>query len=907
MTFSPKRVLAVAAVAALVALLGGRALADIYVDALWFRDLGYEQVFRRIFWTRAALRAVFGLVAAAFCFANLVAPFRLTPGFKIRRRRYGNIEIAEAIPTRYWVAGAAVVSLLFGAWSGNHLAQARAFDILAWLHSVPWGVRDPVFGRDLGFYVFDLPAYSGLHTYAVLVLLGTAILTIVTHLLAGGIRIAGGRLQVQPEVRAHAVFLLACAYLLVAWGYWLGLYGLLNSGRSPTDALGYTDVVARIPGHRVMIVVSLLAALGTFAALWRRSPVLVWSSAGLVLFAIAFVDHAYPAAVQKLRVEPNEQAFERPYLAMNLEFTRRAYGLDGIRHEFFPYRPGAQPDPRRLEAALAGIPLWDGRVLKEVYERLHAGEPYHAFADVEFDRYGDPAAPKLVAIATREVDTTRVAPGARTWQGVHTSIPLGRGLGVVVSAASRAGPAGQPIDYLFGLPPVAVAGAPPGLSLAWPEIYFGERTRPFLLVRPVGGGTPEPRGVALGSWFRRLAMAWAFQDRNILLSQAARGGARILYRREIGERLGRLMPFLVYEPLGAGSGVEAYPVLADGRLHWIVEAFTATRRFPLAQRGPGGVRYLRNSVKATVDGLTGDTRLYIADPGDPVVRVLDRVFPRALAPMDSMPDELRRHLRYPTHLLKVQSAVLFTYHVPGPDSLYHSVDAWDVPRELYSGDEESPVEPYPLLLSDPGTGAPEFVTFQMFTPRGRDNLRAFLVARPAANHDDEARLTLYHLPAEPIPGPRRIDALIAQDPFIAQEMALWAQRGAAVTRGHLLVVPVDSAFAYVKPIYLAPPGGGPARLARVVLSDGVRLGIGTDVTSAIQSLQSGARPARPEIFLPEELAAGAVGRLAADSLRALIEQADSALRRGDLRTFSDLWDEIRNLGRRLGGEPVPRR
>lgn len=907
MSLTAKRILVGALVLALVALLGSRALAEIYADALWFQHLGYGQVFRRIFWVRAALHTIFGLLAGAFCFANLTAPFRLSPTFKIRRRRYGNLEIAEAIPTRYWVAGAAVGSLLFGVWSGNYLARTRTFEILVWLHAVPWGARDPVFGRDLGFYVFDLPAYSALHTYTVLVLLGTAILTIVTHLLAGGIRIAGGRLHIQPEVRTHALFFAGCTYLVVAWGYWLGLYGLLNSGRSPTDALGYTDAIARIPGHRVLIVVNLLAALATFAAIRRRSRILVAGSAGLVLFALAFVDRAYPAALQKLRVDPNELALERPYIRMNMEFTRHAYGLDRVERAFFRYQPGARPDARRVEAALAGLPLWDAAALKAVYEQVQTAENYHTFPDVDFDRYGDPAAPELVAISAREVDTTRIAPEGRTWQNLHASTAYGRGVGVVVSAASRTGPAGETIDYLAGLPPVPAAEAPAGLSIEWPDIYFGERTGLFLLYRPVDGGAPQPRSVALGSWFRRLTMAWAFEDRNILLSHAARGGAHILYRREIGERLKRLMPLLVYEPLGSGTGVEAYPVLAGGRIHWIAEAYTATLRFPLAQRGPGGVRYLRNSVKATVDALSGSTRFYVVDPEDPIVRALDRVSPRALTPIDSMPPELRRHLRYSTNFLKVQSSMLLVYHVPGPDSLYHSVDIWDAPRELYPGEEESPVEPYPVLLPDPATGKPEFVTLHMFTPRARGNLRAFLTARASAN--PEAGLVLHHLPAEPIPGPRQVEALIAQDPFIAQELGLWAQRGATVTRGHLLVVPVDSAFVYVKPIYVSAPGGGPPRLRRIIVSDGARVGVGTDVPSALVALESGVRPA--EISLPEEpvttvgVPAGP-GWIAADSLRALIERADSALRRGDLRTFSDLWDEIRRLGRRLGVEPARR-
>lgn len=897
-----KRILIGAGIALLAALLGGRALADFYVDAVWFRHLGYEDVFLRTFWTRLLIHALAGFVAAAFCFLNLTRLFRRVPAFQVRRRRYGNLEIAEAIPARFWIAGAAGVSLLFGAWTGRFLARGHTFELLAWVHAVPWGVVDPVFGRDLSFYVFDLPAYSALHAYAVLALLGTAILSVITHLLGGSLRVADGRLYVAPEARVHLTLFLAWVFLLTAWGYALGLYEMLNSGRSPTDALGYTDAVTRIPGHRVMVVVSLLAAAAAFVSAWKRSGVWLLGGGGAVLFGIAFIDHAWPAAVQKLRVDPNELALERPYIAMNMEYTRRAYGLDGVARDFFPYRPDARPARAAVERAVSGLPLWDERSLKAVYDQFQGLATYYAFPSVDFDRYGPPESPELVAVAVREVDTTRVAPQALTWQNLHVSPTYAHGVGLVMSAASRAGPTGEPIDYVFGLPPAVSADAPAGVELIWPEVYFGRRTRAFVFYRPPGDERPEPLGVELGSWFRRLALAWALEDKNLLLSEAARGGSRILYRRQIEERLARLFPFLDYAV--RRDGVEAYPVLAEGRIQWIVEAYTATRRFPLAQRGPGGVRYLRNSVKATVDALTGAVRFYVADPDDPMVKALDRIFPGVLLPLDSMPDVQRRHLRYPAGLLEVQGSMLLGYHVPGPDSLYHSIDVWDVAKELYPGDEESRVEPTYLLMPDPETRRPEFVAFYSFTPRGRDNLRAFLLARgdPAA----DPRVTLYALPAEQILGPRQVEALIKQDPHISQQLNLWAQRGVAVTRGHLLVAPVDSGFVFVKPLYLAAQGTGAVPgLRRVIVAHGTQVAMGPDLGSALAALESGAPAPAADLFPGNELALPAAGPAVSDTLRALIERADSALRHGDLRTFSDLWEEIRRAVRRAG--PAPRR
>ncbi|MGH7545385.1 MAG: UPF0182 family protein, partial [Gemmatimonadota bacterium] len=823
-----KRILLILGGATLVALVGGRTVADFYVDALWFGHLGYGDVFRTVFWTRLAVHAAAGFLAAAFCFVNLTGLVRFAPALQVRRRRYANLEFAEAIPTRFWVSTAAAVSLFFGAWTGRWLARGYALDLLAWLNAIEWGIADPIFGRDLSFYVFDLPAYSALHAFAALVVLGTAALSLITHALGGGIRLSAGRLTVSHEARAHFTLFLAWAFLLVAWGYALGLYGLLSSGRSPTDALGYTDASVRIAGHRALIGVSALAAAAAIASVWKRTGMWAVAAAAAWLLAVAVVDHAWPAAVQKLRVDPNELALERPYIKINMEFTRRAYGLDAIERDFFPYTPDARPEPAAVDAAVNGLLLWDAPSLKAVYDQFHGLATYYSFPSVDFDRYGEPQRPELVAVAVREVDTRRVAPETLTWQNLHASPTYARGVGLVMSAASRAGPTGEPIEYVSGLPPVVAPGAPPGVSLERPEVYFGERTGTFVLYAPPPEAAgPEPLGVELRSWFRRLALAWAFQDEKLLLSAAARGRNRILFHRQIGERLSRLFPFFVYDLTGEGAGVEAYPVLAGGRVQWIVEGYTVTPRFPLAQRGPGGIRYARNSVKATVDALTGAVHLYVADPADPIVRVYARLFPGALEPLDSMPADLRRHLRYPEAFLELQASMLLAYHVPGPDSLYHSIDVWDVARELYPGDEESRVQPTYRLTPDPA-GGDAFAAFTSFTPRGRDNLRAYLVARgdPSA----QPRVTLYNLPAEQILGPRQVEALIKQDPYISQQLNLWAQRGVAVTRGHLQVVPVDSGFLFVKPLYLAAQGSGAVPgLRRVIVAAGTRVAMGADL------------------------------------------------------------------------------
>ncbi len=282
---------------------------------------------------------------------------------------------------------------------------------------------------------------------------------------------------------------------------------------------------------------------------------------------------------------------------------------------------------------------------------------------------------------------------------------------------------------------------------------------------------------------------------------------------------------------------------------------------------------------------------------------LDRIFPGVLSPLDAMPASLRSHLRYPAALLKVQGSMWLAYHVPGPDSLYHSIDVWDVAKELYPGDEETSVEPTYLLLPHPETGRPEFVGFYSFTPRGRDNLRAFLVARGDA--EANPRVRLYNLPAEQILGPRQVEALIKQDPFISQQLNLWAQRGVAVTRGHLLVVPVDSSFVYVKPLYLAAQGSGAVPgLRRVIVASGTRVAMGADLAGALAALESGA-PAPAADLLADDLLLPEAAGAASDTLQALIERADSALRRGDLRLFSDLWEEIRRQAR-LAAPPPPR-
>lgn len=891
----------------LLLLIGGRAAVELYTEVLWYGTQGYLPVY----WTRLGatlgVRLVAGGIAAGLVLLNLwIVARRLGP--VQLRRQYGNLEISEQVP-RTLVSGAIVITSILAGWwlSGLKFGGDDALALLAWLRQVDWGVEDPLFGRDLSFYIFSLPIYFRAVDYLLLAALWSIVLVLLGHVLVRMIRWREGRLEVEEEARLHFIVLAAAVVFLLGLRYWLGRYGLLLEGTGIGGGLGYTDVNARLPAHRALAVLSMIAGGALLYGASRRSWLPPALGLGVLGLAALLIGQLYPAFVQKFQVEPNQFAREAPYIRWNIDYTRRAYDLHRLKRRNFSYRPMAVSGWETLAPALSGLPLWEPEPLEMTYNQVEAIFGYYHFPNVDYDRYGPRTELQQVAIAVREFKLDGLPESARTWQTLRLNPKYVRGMGVVVSPATASGTGGEPVRWIRNVDPVVRdPGALAELDLRQPGIYFGETlgadgAQEYVILVPGRDsaylgvpGTDFPAGIQLSSFPRLLAFAWRFHDKNLLFSGELTENSRFLFRRSLLERVGELAPFLWWDR-------DAYPVISSGRIIWIVDGYVASPTFPLARRleipGPGVVRYLRNSVKATVDAVTGEVAFYQVDDADPVIETYRRIFPGLIRPLSSMPEELRDHLRYPVLFLRAQAEILREYHLERPEAFFAGNDVWQLPLD-FGRQEERPYHPSYAVMRLPGETRPEFLLSVPFIARERQNMTALLLARNDPPHYGE--LILLELPRDQqIPGPGQVATLMEQDPVISPQLTLWRQAGSDVQLGQLRVVPLDSTFLYVQPIFLSARERSIPELARIVVSDGRSVGMAPTLAEAVRAIWSTPAVGAPERGHPAPAILPAPGEWPQRALE-LLEQAERRLRTGDWAGFGDSWNELRTLLRGAG-------
>jgi uncharacterized protein len=883
-----RRVLILVAAALLLLIIVGRLAADFLVDLLWFRSLGFEAVYWR-FWTiGAVVRTLGGILIAAAVALNLWVVSRSFGGLRLRRR-YGNIEIAERLPHSYVVGAILLVSLISGWWLSIGLPDP--FSVAAAARHHPWGVQDPIFGRDVAFYVFYYPLLARFQTLAGLVVFWTALLAVAAYVASGALKGEGGTFTITANARRHLGMLAAAMLLVFAAGIWLDRYEILLAGSGIGGAVGYTDVQARLPGKLLVLTLALAAAAAVAVGAWRGSRREPLVGLGLLIVGALGAQVVYPSMIQRLVVEPNEFPREQPYITHHLEFTRLAYGLRGLTRAPLLYQAAPDLSDQRVREILAGVPLWDERPLLTAFRQRQSLFPYYDFVSVHADRYAVGDRLEQVAIAVRELDTSQLPDQAQTWQNLHLNYV--HGVGAVVSPMARMAGDGAPAFYLWDLEPKIAANAPPGLQMADPRVYFGQRTRGYIAVGPEHG----PVGVPLDARWKKLLFAWAFQSRNLVLSRELGPETRIVFQRQIHERLRALAPFLRFPFEG-----RPYPAVVDGRIVWIADGYTTSAAFPLSIRAlleNTPLRYVRNSVKATIDGVSGEVRFYIVDPEDPLIRTYADIFPELFLPMAEMPEAIARQLRYPAPLHGLQAQVLGDYHLRDARAFYAREDVWSIATENYA-DQPVLVRPTYITLPLPGQDREEFLLKIPFVSRGRQNMTALLVARNDPPHYGEQ--ILFEFPRdELIPGPQQVESMIDQDPDISQQLSLWRQSGSRVIRGHLVVVPFDGTLLYIEPLFLEAENAAIPQLERVILAHRGRVVMAPTLPGAIAGLlgegrgqfaidRGEAQPERPAA-LP---AATAVGeRMAIERAQRLLEEAEAQLRGGDWAGFGRTWNALR--------------
>jgi uncharacterized membrane protein (UPF0182 family) len=905
----------------------GRLVSDLYVEVLWYRSSGYTPVFlKRLSWLWGT-RLGWGAIVVVSLVTSLRLVARTLGGIQIKRR-FGNLEISEQLPRTYVWWGIVGVSALLGAWFGSAVNENVAWALLVALQGADWGLTDPVLGRDVSFYVFDLPLLGWGVGYTMVLVFLVFTMSTAGYAATGAVRWGRRGVVMANQARVHLGALVALFLVLIAVRLWISRSSLLLTGNSGVTGLaqgifGYADAEARLPAYRAMSVITLASAAAVMWGVWRNRLVPVVAGVASVAIGSLLVVQFYPSLVQRFRVEPNELQRETPYIEHNLDFTRHGFALTGLERQRFQYRPTDSIDWAEARTQFDGLPVWPREALLGSFRMLDSRRPYYTFSTVGFTRYPSISnAPHPVAISVREIDVGGIQDGS--WQNVHLRDPYIAGLGAVVAAAADRTPEGRPRMYLSSIPDSGrvatpeLTGGPEGLRLDQQTIFFGALNQAYAVlngasgcaadepqgqvaspVRESGGqpGVDFPEGILLENPLRKLVLSWRFRDTNLLISSQVTDSCRLVFRRGVKERASAIAPFFRYPE-------DPYPVIADGRVFWILEGVTSTRSFPLSRsvevEAPRQfASYARNSIKVTVDAVTGDTRFYALSESDPLRDAYGRAFPGLLRSLEEMPASLRAHLRYSSAFFQIQSRVLHQYHEQEAPRFHGQQDVWETPHERFMETTEDPYEPEYGVYKLPGEQWPSFSLTTAFTPAGRLNLAAILVGR--VDDTGTPQLILYEIPVEDqAQGPSQVEALVEQNPEIAQQFTLWRSGGSNVWTGHLHIVPVGSQLLYMEAIFLAATAQAIPELQRFVVSDGRRVSMGPTLDAAVAALAGdrAPRPRDPQLELGTLTPYPGAGLWPREALD-LLDMAEERLRQGDYTGFGTAIAELRRLLERL--------
>src|SRR5438309_1632069 len=781
----------------------------------WFSALGYERVFATRLVASFTLGVLAGGVAFAFLYVNLrFAQRGIVPNPVVIQ---ANAQTPALDVTRLVRRLALPTALVFAFFLA--LAVSTGWmPVLQFLHQTPFGVTDPVFGRDLAYYVFTLPIVTGV--LAILTTLVTVSLLAcgALYTLRRDVVFYRRTMTIEPSARLHLALLIAAMFVLTALRiYFVRLPGTLYSTTGPLFGASFADLHGRLIGLRIAGVAAILGAILVLAGLrskrlGRTALLAVASYFGVSLLGVV----VYPAIVQKFVVAPNELSKETPQLRRHIDATRRAWGLDSVLvRDLSGEARLTERDIQANRPTIDNVRLWDRDPLLQTFGQLQEIRTYYDFVSVDDDRYVVDGRYRQVMLSPRELNSASLP----TPTFINERLTFTHGMGLTLGPVNEVTEEGLPVLFIKDLPPASSVS----LAVKRPEIYFGELADNWVFANtgqqefdyPSGdqnifGTYKGDGGVVVGGLLRRLVLAAYFRSLKVLLSSDITSDSRAMYVRNIRLRARTALPFLLFDG-------DPYLVVADsGRLRWILDAYTATSGYPYAQPLADGTNYMRNSVKVVIDAFDGTVTAYLADPRDPLVLTLAKVFPGIFQPLDAMSPDLRAHLRYPEDLFRVQTDMYATYHMAEPEIFYHREDQWQKPVLSRPGERPDPFLRQ-LVTRLPEERQAEFILMVPFTPRGKDNLASWMVARNDGEH--YGRLVLYRFPKQSLVyGPTQIVNRINQDTDISRQISLWDQRGSEVIRGHLLVIPIEESLIYVQALYLRAEGGRIPEMKRVVVA-----------------------------------------------------------------------------------------
>lgn len=815
-------------------------ITNLYVDWLWFSTLNYQDVFLKIFFSDIGFKAIVGLVAFLLIFINLLPTKKLIlkAAQTVRPvKEEENIYVIQKESWRKYISSKFLswiyfLGALFLAFAFSASATGKWQVLQNFLNSTPFDVLDPIFNKDIGFYVFNLPFYEYLYSILIGIVIIMMLCTVIAYLLIEMLKNPGQiKLFKSEAFRLHISSLAAIFFAALSWGYLLKEYTLLYSQSGNVYGAGYSDIHATLFAYKALVILSLVCAIAILINVFLRKFKLVMYTVGFLLVVSIVLGGVYPALMQKFIVVPNELSRETPYIENSIEFTRMAYGLDKVEKKSFPAGNTLTPeDVQNNPETIENIRLWDYRPLQQTYSQLQEMRSYYELSNIDVDRYMIDGRYRQVMLSAREMDEAQ----AKTW--INQRLKYTHGYGIVMTPVNEISSEGLPNLFIKDIPPVSSID----LEVTRPEIYFGEQTNNYVLVNteelefdyPKGENnsytTYEGKdGIKINNILKRLVFAFNLTDYKILLSGEITNESQILLYRNIKDRVTKIAPFLHFDS-------DPYIVIDNGKLYWLWDAYTVTNRFPYSEPFSGELNYIRNSVKIVIDAYTGETSFYVSDTTDPIIKTYSKIFPNMFLPLEEMPDGLKDHVRYPEDLFAIQSQKYAVYHMENPEVFYNKEDKWTIPTEMIY-DEEVDMESYYTIVKLPGEEEKEYIQIIPFNPQGKKNMIAWMAGRSDGEY--YGKLLVYEFPKqELVYGPIQVEAKITSDPYISQQVALWNQSGSQVLRGNLMIIPIEDSLLYVEPLYLQAEQSKIPELRRVVLVHGEKVVMGSTLQEALESL-----------------------------------------------------------------------
>jgi uncharacterized protein len=918
-----RRCLLAIGVAIVVALSLSKTLLHWLTEVWWFDAVGAAEVF----WTRLGWQVAIGSITFGLYALVLGINYRVATGgmnnsaeLPLRDRRLRRLRAEEGAlpPVVHGIAAIAIgaIALIAAVTSASDWET-----MLKFLNATPFNQTDPIFQRDLGFYLFQLPGYESIWNWLMMLCIVSVAIATLVYIEEGAIlAVQSAEIQfLAPRAKTHLSILFSAIAVLVGIDFWLKRYRLLYGSHRVNFGAGYTDTHAQVFAYTVMSVMAVGVAILLLISIRRRGFGLVVQGLGLFAIVALLVTGIYPTFQQKLIVEPNELAKEKPYIAHSIKFTQQAYHLHDVQRQ--SYSATAKLDRQALQdnaATIRNIRLWDYRPLLSTYRQLQEIRLYYHFDSVDMDRYQLNGDYQQVMLSARELVADKLPAEAQTWVNRH--LKFTHGYGLAMSPVNRSTSDGLPELYVKDIPPVTTVD----LKIDRPGIYYGESTHNYIFTGtqadefdyPLGDKNAVTRyqgqgGVPMPTLGHRLAYALDLGSLELLFSNYFTDRSRIHYYRTIQERVHHIAPFLELDS-------DPYLVVANGKLQWIQDAYTVSNRYPYAEPLANNkaakilfkdqntrsfldrrINYIRNSVKVSIDAYDGTASLWAIDETDPVLRTYRKIFPHLFTSPERIPPEIKEHFRYPVDLFKIQSLMYLTYHMSDPEVFYNREDLWQFPIQTYESSEQIML-PYYTILYLPGEKQAEFVQIMSFTPSNKDNTIAWMAAR--SNTPNYNKLLLYEFPKKQlIFGPRQIEAKIDQDPQISQQFTLWSQAGSKVIRGDLLVLPIRNALLYVEPVYLRAEQGALPQLKRVIVAYDKSIVMAETLDLALAAVFDGTSPSPPPAPTTSKVAIPAQSSLVKSAIDKY-QKAEAAARQGNWAEYGRYQQELKQILQRLERE-----